>query len=106
MNGVDVCVIDVDTHAHLEESKLGILAIRGENITKGYINDPIATQKAFTRDGWLISGDMALIQDGYIYIYGRADDILNVCGEKISPLEIEHVLNRHEAIETSGVWRA
>jgi acyl-coenzyme A synthetase/AMP-(fatty) acid ligase len=46
---------------------------------------------------------MALIQDGYIYIYGRADDIFNVGGEKISPLEIEHVLNRHEAIETSGV---
>jgi len=103
MAGVEVVIVNPTTHQPVPEGEQGILAVRGPNITQGYLHDPEATQAAFTRDGYLLSGDMAYLENGYIYICGRQDDIFNVGGEKVAPLEIERVLNRHPAVELSAV---
>jgi len=103
MRGLEVKIIDPETGATLPDGQVGVLAIRGPNITNGYLNDPDLTAQAFTPDGFIISGDMARLDDGYIYVSGRYDDIFNSGGEKIAPQEIEDVLNHHSAIERAAV---
>jgi acyl-coenzyme A synthetase/AMP-(fatty) acid ligase len=61
------------------------------------------TRQAFTRDGYLISGDIAYQDKGYLFIRGRHDDMFNVGGEKVAPLEVERVLQDFPAIETAAV---
>ena len=104
MRGLEVKVIDPETCAPLPQGANGVLVIRGPNITSGYLNDPDLTRQAFTPDGFIISGDMARIDDeGYIYISGRADDIFNCGGEKVAPQEIEDILNQHPSVERAAV---
>ena len=103
MPGVEFKVVDPESHTEVTDGTIGMLVLRGPNITSGYLNDPELTEAAFTKDGYLISGDLARIEDGYLYVSGRDDDIFNVGGEKVAPLEVEHVLNTHEAVEMSAV---
>ena len=103
IDGLEVCVVDEETRQSLADGEHGIVAIRGPNVFSGYLNDPESTRRAFTQDGFLLSGDYGYIHDGYIYINGRADDVFNVGGEKVAPLEIERALAEHPAIITSAV---
>jgi len=103
MEGVEVQIVDPETHAELPDGTAGMLVVRGPNITSGYLHDPEITRKAFTPNGYLISGDIAYKDNGYIFICGRHDDIFNVGGEKVAPLEIERVLNQHPSVELSAV---
>jgi acyl-CoA synthetase (AMP-forming)/AMP-acid ligase II len=103
MAGVEVKVVDPETHAALPDGESGVLVVRGPNVTSGYLNDPERTREAFTRDGFLISGDMAYLDRGYIFIRGRYDDVFNCGGEKVAPAEIERVLNRIDGVELSAV---
>ncbi len=103
IEGVDVKVVDPDTGCEVPEGDMGVLVVRGPNITSGYLNDLEQTARAFTPDGYLISGDIAYMRDGYIFICGRHDDIFNSGGEKIAPIEIERALNTIDGIEMSAV---
>jgi long-chain acyl-CoA synthetase len=67
------------------------------------LHDAEITRQAFTQNGYLISGDIAYKDRDYIFICGRHDDIFNVGGEKVAPLEIEQVLNQHPGVELSAV---
>jgi len=73
---------------------IGELRVRGPNVMAGYYEDPAATADAFDDDGWFKTGDLARIDsDGYIYIAGRAKDVIvNEAGKNIYPGEIEAVL--------------
>ena len=103
MAGVEVKIVDPDTHDELPAGQAGMLVVRGPNVTQGYLHDEETTRKAFTRHGYLISGDMAFIDQGYLFICGRYDDIFNVGGEKVAPLEIERLLHEHPLVETAAV---
>lgn len=74
----------------------GRMALRGDMQMAGYWNDPEQTA-ATLRDGWLLTGDMIYIDpDGTVFMLGRADDIINVGGEKVSPLEVENAAAGYE----------
>lgn len=103
MAGVDVRIVDPLTHEEVADGVRGVLVVRGPNVTSGYLNDPEQTGRAFTRDGFLISGDVAYRDRGYLFICGRLDDMFNCGGEKVVPLEIERVLNRVPGVEMSAV---
>jgi acyl-CoA synthetase (AMP-forming)/AMP-acid ligase II len=103
MQGVEIKIVDPRTHAELPDGEQGVLVVRGPNITAGYLNDEQQTARSYTADGFLISGDIAYRDDGYIFIRGRNDDIFNCGGEKIAPLEIERHLNHVEGVELSAV---
>jgi acyl-CoA synthetase (AMP-forming)/AMP-acid ligase II len=103
MDGVDMKIVDTETGCDLSDGQPGMLVVKGPNITAGYLNDPEATVRAFTADGYLISGDIAHRDRGYFFISGRVDDIFNCGGEKISPLEIERALNAISGVEASAV---
>jgi rifamycin polyketide synthase module 1/2/3 len=103
MAGVEVKIVDPETHVDLPDGTRGVLVVRGPNVTVGYLNDPEQTARAFTRDGYLISGDLAYRDRGYLFICGRLDDMFNSGGEKMVPLEIERVLNTAEGVEMSAL---
>ena len=82
---------------------IGELWVKGPNITKGYWNQPEVTAAAFT-NGWLHTGDAALIDDdGFYFIVDRWKDMYISGGENVYPAEVENVLYEHGAIAEAAV---
>jgi acyl-CoA synthetase (AMP-forming)/AMP-acid ligase II len=76
----------------------GEIVIRGENVTRGYENNPAANETAFI-DGWFRTGDQGMMDaDGYVSITGRLKEIINRGGEKISPREVDEIIMEHPAV--------
>ena len=81
-----------------DELNPGRMAIKGEMQMVGYWNKPELTAQTI-KDGWLLTGDMVYLDsDGYLYMLGRADDIINVGGEKVSPIEVENISGEYPDI--------
>jgi len=77
----------------------GEISIRGENVTKGYLNNEKANKESFTKEGFFRTGDQGKMdKDGYVFITGRIKELINKGGEKISPIELDNVLARHPAV--------
>ncbi len=77
---------------------MGEVVMRGNNVMKGYFEDPEATAEAF-RGGWFHSGDLGVMHpDGYIELRDRKKDIIISGGENISTIEVEHALVRHPSV--------
>lgn len=82
----------------------GELLLRGPSITPGYFNNPEATKAAFTRDGWLRSGDVVRRDaQGDYYIVDRIKDMYISGGENVYPAEVERVLHEHPAVLEAAV---
>jgi fatty-acyl-CoA synthase len=82
---------------------IGEVMMRGNNVMKGYLKNPAATEEAFA-GGWFHSGDLAVwAEDGYIQIKDRSKDIIISGGENISSIEIEDLLFRHPDILEAAV---
>ncbi len=82
----------------------GELWVRGPNVFRGYWNDPEATRSALTADGWLRTGDMAVVDDdGYLFLVDRAKDLIIVSGFNVYPAEVEEVLLEHPSVEACAV---
>ena len=76
----------------------GEIVMRGNNVMKGYYNDPAATAKAFA-GGYFHSGDVAVWHpDGYLEIQDRSKDVIISGGENISTQQVEKVLLEHDAV--------
>lgn len=82
---------------------MGEIFMRGNNIMKGYLKNPRATEESF-EGGWFHTGDLAVWHpDGYVQIKDRSKDIIISGGENISTVEVEDVLYRHPAILEAAV---
>jgi fatty-acyl-CoA synthase len=80
------------------------IQVRGWSVMRGYCNNPEATARAFTADGWLRTGDLgSLTADGRLRMTGRLKDVFRVGGENVAPAEVEQVLLAHPAVETAQV---
>jgi long-chain acyl-CoA synthetase len=78
----------------------GEICYRGLQVAAGYLNKPRETESTFLPDGWLRTGDKGYIDDeDFVYITGRIKDLILVSGYNVSPLEIEHILYQHPAVE-------
>ena len=77
------------------EEGIGEVVVRGENTMTGYYKNPQATKDSFTKDGWLRTGDLGLLdEDGFLYIKGRCKTmLLGPSGQNIYPEEIEAKIN-------------
>ncbi len=84
------CFLDEDFHAIQSDAEhTGILACRGTTNMSGYWKEPELTEET-VRDGYVVTADLSYMDsDGFIYVLGRRDDVINYKGIKISPEEIE-----------------
>jgi long-chain acyl-CoA synthetase len=100
---VEVRVIDENENP-LPANVRGEIVVRGPRVMGGYWQDKEKTARAFTSDGWLRTSDMGYMdEEGYIYLSGRADDLIIRGGENISPKEVEEVLFSHPKVEDVAV---
>ncbi|TPN76035.1 AMP-binding protein [Mesorhizobium sp. CU2] len=82
----------------------GEIWLAGPNVTPGYWNRPEETEKAFSRDGWLRTGDMArLDDDGFVTLVDRRKDMFISGGENVFPAEVEAALLAHPDIAEVAV---
>jgi len=82
----------------------GEIWVKGPNVFLGYLDEPEATAKVLTADGWLRTGDIAVTDDdGYLYLVDRAKDLIIVSGFNVYPAEVEEVLMEHPAVQEVGV---
>jgi len=82
----------------------GEVVVRGDTVTRGYLDDPEATAAAIDADGWLHTGDLGTLDaDGYLRIVGRIKDMFIVGGFNAYPAEIENLLLRHPRIAQVAV---
>ncbi len=86
------------------EGEVGEIVIRGENVMRGYWQDPAATAE-MVRDGWFRSGDLARRDaDGYYYIVDRVKDMILRNGFNVYPREVEEVLYSHPDVAEAAVF--
>jgi len=95
----EVKIVSPETGRTLPVGEQGELCTRGYLVMKGYDGDPEATAKAVDPDGWLHTGDLAIMQpNGYFRMRGRAKDTIIRGGENIYPREVEEFLHSHPKI--------
>jgi long-chain acyl-CoA synthetase len=102
VRGVEMKVVD-DDGKDVEQGDVGEIAIRGENVMKGYWGRDDATKEAIP-DGWFRTGDMAKQdEDGYFFIVDRKKDLIIRGGYNVYPREVEEALYEHEAVAEVAV---
>ena len=100
---VEMRLVDVNKNP-VGENEPGEFQFKGPSVFMEYWQNPGATQKAFTDDGWFISGDIGVLNNGLYKILGRDSvDIIKSGGYKISALEIEDVLRKFEGVRDCAV---
>jgi acyl-coenzyme A synthetase/AMP-(fatty) acid ligase len=104
--GRAIAILPVDGGADpLPVGKVGLLAIHRDDpgLMLGYWQRPDENALVF-RGGWFVSGDLAACDgDGYVWFHGRADDVMNAGGYRVSPVEVEAALADHPAIAEVAV---
>ena len=100
----EIRIADVETGQTLPFGQSGELCIRGYLVMKGYFDMPEKTAEAIDPDGWLHSGDLAVLEStGHLRIVGRLKDMIIRGGENVYPVEIEDCLLDHPAVSQAQV---
>ena len=98
IEGTEVQVVD-DDGDEVPRGEPGEVLIRGYNVMTHYFDDPDATAQAVTKDGWLKTGDIGVMDArGYLRITDRKKDMFIVGGFNAYPAEIENILLDHPAV--------
>lgn len=101
--GLRVRLVDADGHDVLVGDP-GELWVQGPNVFQGYWNDDDASAHALTSDGWLRTGDVAVVDDdGFLFLVDRLKDLVIVSGFNVYPAEVEGVLVEHPFIDAAAV---
>src|SRR5664280_3121632 len=92
-----------ETDNELAVGEVGEISVRGPQVMQGYWNRPDETEKVFTLDGWLRTGDMGFVDErGYFRITDRKKDIIVVSGFNVFPNQIEDVVEMHPVVAEVG----
>jgi malonyl-CoA/methylmalonyl-CoA synthetase len=100
--GVSIKLVD-EQFQPVADGEQGEILVKGPTVFGEYWQNPKATSEAF-KDGWFRTGDVAILENGYYRILGRASvDIIKTGGYKVSALEIEEVLRLHPQVQDCAV---
>lgn len=103
VSSTEVAILDEEGN-ELPLNMAGELAVKGPQVMQGYWQNPSETQKVFTPDGWLLTGDIASIDEkGYVRILERKKDMILVSGFNVYPNEVEDVLARLPGVREVAV---
>lgn len=101
---VEIKVVDPETGETVPRGEPGEFCTRGYSVMLGYWNDPEKTSAAIDPDGWMHTGDLAVMRDdGYCNVVGRIKDMVIRGGENVYPREIEEFLYTHPDVEDAQV---
>jgi cyclohexanecarboxylate-CoA ligase len=101
--GSEVRIADLEGHS-APPGEEGELQVRGCSVFAGYFDNDAANDHLFTDDGWLHTGDLAVMSAiGHVRITGRIKDIINRGGVKLNPSDVEALIDRHEAVLQSAI---
>ena len=95
-----------DEDRPLPDGQVGHIHISGENVTKGYFENPEADAVALTVDGWLRTGDLGVVHEGELYITGRAREIIFVNGQNYYPQDLESIAQQVKGLGLGKVVAA
>ncbi|MFN7355700.1 MAG: class I adenylate-forming enzyme family protein [Pseudanabaena sp.] len=104
LSGVKIRIVNANGE-DVEESEVGEVWIRGDNVFQGYWQMPEKTAEAFV-DGWFRTGDLGFQDpddDNRLYLVGRVKELIITGGLNVYPKEIENILEGHEAVKESAV---
>ena len=97
------CKIVDENGNEVKQGEVGELCVKGPGVMTEYYNNPEATAEVL-KDGWLFTGDMAMMDpDGFYYLVDRKKDVIVSGGENIYPVEIENFLEEHPKIKDVAV---
>ena len=97
---LEIKIIDPETGATVPRGTTGEFCTRGYSVMQGYWEDPARTAEAIDAQGWMHTGDLAVMDDeGYVNIVGRIKDMVIRGGENVYPREIEEFLYRHPKVQ-------
>jgi long-chain acyl-CoA synthetase len=101
----DAEVVDMDDPSKpLGVGEVGELAVKGPQVMLGYWNNKAETDNVLTKDGWLLTGDVARMDPaGYFYIVDRKKDMIDVSGLKVYPREVEELLFTHSGVREAAI---
>ena len=101
--GIDVRLVDLDGNDVLVGDS-GELWVRGPNVFPGYWGDDDGTGRVIDSEGWLHTGDVAVVDDeAFLYLVDRIKDLIIVSGFNVFPAEVEEVIVEHPAVEACVV---
>ena len=96
---VELKLIDPDTGKEVPLGEAGEICVRGPMVMKGYYNKPEETKIAIDKDGYMHTGDVAIMdEEGYLKIVDRTKDMIIVSGYKVFSSKVEDMLAKHPAI--------
>jgi acyl-CoA synthetase (AMP-forming)/AMP-acid ligase II len=101
--GWETKIVGQDGVTPVKPGEVGELALKGPGVMKEYYKNPEATAEIKKEPGWLLTGDMAEVRDGFIYLVDRAKDVIISGGENLYPVQIEDFLRAHPAIKDVAV---
>ena len=103
LDGVEIRIVDPETRTPLPAGTAGEIIVRGF-LTPGYLDDPERTAEAFNSDGFLLTGDLGVLDDeGYLTFRGRLKEMVKTGGINVAPAEVETVLCKHDAVDEAYV---
>ncbi|XP_074588158.1 4-coumarate--CoA ligase 3-like [Curcuma longa] len=104
VRNAELKIVDLDTGVALGRNQRGEICIRGEQIMKGYLNDPEATRNTIDKEGWLHTGDVGLVDDDdEIFIVDRLKELIKYKGFQVAPAELEALLVAHPNVADAAV---
>ena len=97
-------IVKEDGKTEVSGEEVGELAVKGPGVMDCYYKNPEATAEILTKDGWLLTGDMAKRDsDGFIYLVDRKKDVIITGGENLYPVQIEDYLRKFDKIKDVAV---
>lgn len=103
LDDVEIRIVDPETRETLPAGATGEVLVRGF-LTPGYLDDPDRTAEAFDSEGFLLTGDLGILDDeGYLTFRGRLKEMVKTGGINVAPAEVETVLCKHDAVDEAYV---
>ncbi|XP_028772011.1 LOW QUALITY PROTEIN: 4-coumarate--CoA ligase 1-like [Neltuma alba] len=104
VRNAEMKIVDPETSESLPRNQPGEICIRGDQIMKGYLNDPEATKRTIDAEGWLHTGDIGYIdEDDELFIVDRLKELIKYKGFQVAPAELEALLLTHPHISDAAV---
>jgi acyl-CoA synthetase (AMP-forming)/AMP-acid ligase II len=95
--GGPVDLVDLPTETE------GEICVKSPGVMQGYYNNPEATAKVLTADGWLRTGDLGFVdREGYLYVTGRLKDVIMLGGQNIVPADVEEIVDHVSGVRYSA----